>query len=224
MNSTMTRLTSNRNRYHVLAQQRGGTLLGLIIGLVVGLAIAVIVALMITKSTTPFTNKLGTNKSGDAPVIQMTDPNKPLYGNAAKEALAAKPAQNDAPNMPADKPADKVSAPSAPKVDVKTDAKTDNKPDVNVAAKSTEVAKKEADDKAVYFLQVGAFRESADAESVRAKLALLGIESHISQKNNDGDNLIRVRVGHYEQLDALNKMRSKLAENSIDVAVIKTPK
>jgi hypothetical protein len=31
-------------------------------------------------------------------------------------------------------------------------------------------------------------------------------------------------VGPFDQLDTMNRMRSKLTENSIDVAVIKTPK
>src|SRR5579863_6849159 len=68
-------------------KQYGGTILGIIIGLVVGLTIAVVVALMITKTSTPFTNKLGITK-GDAPTIQLTDPNKPLYGSSAKEIMA----------------------------------------------------------------------------------------------------------------------------------------
>ncbi|MDO9192186.1 MAG: SPOR domain-containing protein, partial [Undibacterium sp.] len=59
--------------------------MGMVIGLVIGLGIAVAVALLITKSSTPFTNKSGKVDKTDAPVTQMQDPNKPLYGN--KEAV-----------------------------------------------------------------------------------------------------------------------------------------
>lgn len=208
-------------------RQWGGTLLGFIIGLVVGLAIAVVVALMITKSSTPFTNKLGISKNPDAPTVQLTDPNKPLYGSAAKETLAAKP-------LPAAAPAATTSADTTTgAAAVKSEpAKSDPKPDAKSAATAASaakaldnlIAKSEADDKVAYFLQVGAFHDAGDAESARAKLALIGIESHITQKSNEADSLFRVRVGPFDQMDAMNRMRTKLTENSMDVAVIKTPK
>ena len=207
-------------------KQYGGTILGIIIGLVIGLTIAVVVALMITKTSTPFTNKLGITK-GDAPTVQLTDPNKPLYGSTAKEIMAnankqgdaasAVPSGSDATNPPnqtiAGRPADSV-RPDAPKADQK-----------NTKAADSTVAKNDSDEKApAYYLQVGAFRDAADAEGARAKLALIGIESHISTNNGEGDNLYRVRIGPFDQMDNMNRMRSKLSENSIDVAVIKTPK
>ncbi len=191
-------------------KQNGGTLLGFIIGLVLGLAIAVVVAMMITKTSTPFTNKLGLTKNGDAPTIQLTDPNKPLYGASVKELMAQKAAE------PA-KPAAAVSTPAA--VNTPTPA-AENKP----AAKAPEAAKTEVDDKFAYYLQVGAYREETDAEGARARLALVGVESHVSPKTADGDNLFRVRVGPFDRMDNMNRMRSKLTENGIDVAVIKTPK
>jgi cell division protein FtsN len=206
-------------------KQYGGTILGIIIGLVIGLTIAVVVALMITKTSTPFTNKLGITKS-DAPTVQLTDPNKPLYGSTAKEIMANAnktgessnaPSGNDATNPSnqtiAVRPADSVK-PDAPKTDQK-----------NTRAADSTVAKNDGDDKApAYYLQVGAFRDASDAEGARAKLALIGVESHISTNNAEGDNLYRVRIGPFDQMDSMNRMRSKLSENSIDVAVIKTPK
>ena len=78
----------NSNARHLKFRQNGGTILGLIIGLVIGLSIAVVVAVMITKTSTPFTNKLGITKNSDTPAPQLTDPNKPLYGSSAKEIMA----------------------------------------------------------------------------------------------------------------------------------------
>ena len=211
------------------SKQYGGTVFGIIIGLVIGLVIAVVVALMITKTSTPFTNKLGIAKS-DAPAIQLTDPNKPLYGSTAKEIMAsagksgASPATTAAQN---NTPSQAV-ATRTPDAATKSDsAKSDS---VTVDQKGSRpadstVAKNDTEDRAAsYYLQVGAFRDSGDAESARAKLALIGIESHISSSNAEGDNLYRVRVGPFDRLDNMNRMRSKLSENSIDVAVIKTPK
>lgn len=198
-----------------LSRQFGGTLLGVVIGLVIGLSIAVAVALLITKTSTPFTNKNGKADKTDAPVTQMQDPNKPLYGNkdAAKEAAKEFAKATD-------------SSKAAETVETKPDAK----PEVKAPAVSTEktAAEKQAvdsgDDKYIYFLQTGAFRELADAESARAKLALIGFEAKVSEKPSDTGNLYRVRIGPFNQLEMMNRMRAKLSENSVDVAVVRTTK
>lgn len=211
----------NRNAHNVKRGQNGGTILGIIIGLVIGLSIAVIVAVMISKSSTPFTNKLGIAKSADAPAMQLTDPNKPLYGSSAKEIIANadkqpdnNAAQANAGNSASASPAQRL--PDVVKQDQKEDLKT-------VKLLDTTAKKNESDEKAAsYYLQVGAYRDSLDAESTRAKLALIGVESHIS--TTDADSLYRVRIGPFDQPDSMNRMRTKLSENSIDVAVIKTPK
>jgi cell division protein FtsN len=62
-------------------RQQGGTLLGIIIGLVIGLGIALGVAMMITKTPMPFMDKSGKQGKFDPTPNQVSDPNKPLYGN-----------------------------------------------------------------------------------------------------------------------------------------------
>lgn len=216
--------------------QHGGTVIGFIFGLVIGLGIAVVVALMITKTSSPFTNKLGMTKAADTPVVQLTDPNKPLYGNAFKETLANRPAGDNsyANDNASDRPdsADQGSQPDSPletaKLTPKPDAKVD-KPDQKVDPKTakpgeTTQAKNSADEKASYYLQVGAFHDASDAENARAKLALIGVESSVSEKSSEGDSLFRVRIGPFDKVENMNRVRSKLSESSIDVAVIKTPK
>ncbi len=90
-------------------------------------------------------------------------------------------------------------------------------------AKAADAAKP-TDDKYVYFLQVGEFRETANADNTRAKLALLGYEAAISDRTVDNNVMHRVRLGPYPQVDAMNKVRAKLTENGIDVAVVRSPK
>lgn len=188
---------------HKQRQQLGSTLTGFIVGLVIGLSIAVIVALVINKASTPFTNKNGKSEKTDAPVTQMQDPNKPLYGSkdavvqASKEVAASKAAE------PTKATAASKAAETAP---------------ASVASKS------EADDKYIYFLQIGAFKDAADADSTRAKLALVGIEAHVTEKSGDTGTLHRVRVGPFEHADAMNKMRSKLSENGVDAAIVRSAK
>ena len=198
------------------AAQRGSTLTGLIIGLVIGLGIAVAVALLINKSSTPFMNK-GVKDKPDQPVSQLGDPNKPLFGGKepAKDA-AGKPAET----RPVETPP-QVAVVKAP--EVKTEAPKEKPAD---AAKAADPVKVEAaaDDKYTYYLQTGAFKEQADAESARARLALIGFEAKISEKNSDTGTLYRVRTGPYPNAEAMNRQRTKLSENGVDVAIVKTLK
>ncbi|UGQ47024.1 SPOR domain-containing protein [Massilia endophytica] len=207
-----------------LSRQQGNTLVGIIIGLVIGLAIAVVVALMITKGQSPFTDKAGKAKPADQASGQIADPNKPMYGN--KEAV--RNANRDFEKEPAkEAPAadalqavvDKIQAqPSA-------GARPAPPPPVNSAAPPAQAAAPApaapGEDKWVYYLQAGAFREVSDAESARAKLALLGFEASVSDRNTDTGVLHRVRVGPFTQVEDMNKVRSKLSENGIDVAVVR---
>jgi cell division protein FtsN len=195
-------------------RQLGNTLTGIIIGLVIGLGIAVVVALVITKAATPFTNKNGKSDKVDLPVTQMQDPNKPLYGSkdavnqAAKEVAGSKAAEALKPVVVAGTPASTAAAPASAPV-----------------AQAVAASKPEAvDDKYIYFLQVGAFKEVVEAESARAKLALVGVEASVSEKNNDGAVLHRVRVGPFDHIDAMNKMRTKLSESGVDTAIVRSAK
>lgn len=204
---------STMKNTHKFGRQSGNTLTGIIIGLVIGLSIAVIVALVINKASTPFTNKNGKSDKSDLPLTQMQDPNKPLYGNkdavsqAAKEVAANKTAESA-------KPADALSAAAnaataAPVTPAATPVSAASKPEV-------------ADDKYIYFLQIGAFKEVADAESARAKLAMIGVEANVSDKASDNGVLHRVRVGPFDSFDGMNKMRAKLSENSVETAVVRS--
>ncbi len=70
-----------------------------------------------------------------------------------------------------------------------------------------------------YLLQAGSFREFADADRLRAKLALMGIESRV-EKAQVGDVIWnRVKMGPYEQMSSVTTIKNRLKENSIDVMV-----
>ncbi|GAC1421461.1 MAG: SPOR domain-containing protein [Burkholderiaceae bacterium] len=224
-------------------RQAGGTVLGLIVGLIIGLGIAVVVAVMITKSSLPFTNKQAqperaTNGGGSAAV---TDPNKPMYGNKEPSREAAKNfARETAPEnsvIDSSKPpvtekstTDKTKSASEKAV---TDAKqaaakaaqknVENSADKAAAADRLDTAKPDpAEEKWIYYLQAGAFREPTDAESAKAKLALMGFEANISERPSDNGPLYRVRVGPFRQLEVMTRARGKLSDNGIDVAVVRT--
>ena len=209
---------------HNYNRQRGGTILGLIIGLIIGLGIALGVAVVINKTPIPFTNKVARHDKAGAG-NQMSDPNKALYGNktAAKEAAKTFVKETEpVDGLPAEsKPVPKAEVINLSNVDkpkkaeVKaTDIKTDS-----AAAKP-----ENAEDKWNYYLQAGAFRESTDAENTRAKLALLGVEARVTERQSENGMLYRVRVGPFAQLDTMNRVRGKLSDNGVDAAVVRVAK
>lgn len=73
----------------------------------------------------------------------------------------------------------------------------------------------------VYMLQAGSFTENADADRRRAQLALLGVESRIQRVSIDDRTYHRVRIGPIDNLDELNRIRSRLRDASIDVLRIR---
>jgi cell division protein FtsN len=72
-----------------------------------------------------------------------------------------------------------------------------------------------------YVLQAGSFTEVADAERMRATLALLGLESHLQRVSIEDDIYHRVRIGPTSDLNKLNGYRRQLWDARIEVMLIK---
>jgi cell division protein FtsN len=231
-------MTAFRNRsIRPFTRQRGSTLTGLIIGLIVGLGIAVAVALTITKGASPFTDKtVKAGRPADPAPGQAQDPNKPMYANrdAAREAnkeiteKAAARTNGAGTDATAAKPAD--ADPLGQAIAAMKDtapAKPEAKPETRVAsaapaaAPAAPAAAGAATGDYIYYLQAGAFRDLSDAEAARAKLALLGFEAAISDRTSDSGVLHRVRLGPYNQVEAMNKARAKLLDSGVDVAIVR---
>lgn len=148
----------------------------------------------------------------------------------ASPASPANPASPVTPPVPAAQPTQPT--PRAPEPDALEQALSTMKMPADVPTPAPErpvapAAPARADageDKFIYYLQVGAFRAEVDAESARAKLALLGFEAAISERATDNGVLHRVRTGPYTQVEAMNRARSKLSENGVDVAVVRNQK
>ena len=89
----------------------------------------------------------------------------------------------------------------------------------SAAAQPSEII---AEPGSVYVLQAGSFRHAGDAESMRARLALIGIEAAVQTVSIDGQaTWHRVRVGPYTELRALNRARIRLRENQIEALALK---
>lgn len=75
---------------------------------------------------------------------------------------------------------------------------------------------------ASYLVQVGSFRKAADADRLKAQLALLGFEAQVtSARLGPQDTRYRVRLGPHRGKTAVNAVRRRLAENGFQGIVIR---
>jgi len=95
-------------------------------------------------------------------------------------------------------------------------------PEVETAAGPTARAKP-VDEPGSYVLQAGSFGAAADAEKLKASLALLGIESRVQKVAIDDDVYHRVRIGPITDLDKLNRIRRQLHDAHINAMLMKVP-
>ena len=95
-------------------------------------------------------------------------------------------------------------------------------PEVETAAGPSARAKP-VDEPGSYVLQAGSFGAAADAEKLKANLALLGIESRVQKVAIDDDVYHRVRIGPITDLDKLNRIRRQLHDAHINAMLMKVP-
>jgi cell division protein FtsN len=203
--------------------QRGGTLLGLVIGLVIGLGIALGVAIYVTKVPVPFVNK-GQSRSLEQDAAEARknkdwDPNAPLYGkNPARPAAAA-----SAPAAPA-AGTDTAAAPQRPASGATADNRPEPKPAVT-ADPLGDLARARSSgatvDPFTYYVQVGAYRTAEDAEAQRAKLSLAGVEARVSEREQSGRTVHRVRVGPIDRREDADRTKEKLEALGMEVALVR---
>lgn len=72
-----------------------------------------------------------------------------------------------------------------------------------------------------YFLQAGAFAKAADAEEMKASLALLGFEAKILAAQEGEALLHKVRIGPYKSLDELNAARARLTQGGVETMLVR---
>jgi cell division protein FtsN len=228
--------------------QRGGTFLGLILGVLLGLGGALVVAIYVTKMPVPFINK-GQPRNADQDAAETKknkdwDPNTPLYGkNPAKPNASASGAVSGATESA--KPdatttaAKPLVAASATKPSPATSPASAAKPTLAASASKPAASAKPGDDplgdlaksKAastapgvdpfMYFVQAGAYRTPEDAETQKAKLGMLGFEGKVTEREQSGRTVFRVRVGPFDKKDDADKAKEKLDGSGLDTALVR---
>ncbi len=218
------------------ARQRGGFAIGLVIGLLVGLAIALAVALYVTKAPNPFVNKVqgrpAAQDAADAERNRTWDPNAPLAGKNPASSAASMPAPTTvlppptttvtptAPTLVPPTVIDPVVPATRPPV-VAASAAAPSAPAQRASAPCTASA---GADPFSYFVQAGAFARTEDAEQQRAKLALIGVESKLTEREQGGRTVYRVRVGPFDKKEDADAAKDKLADAGVDSALVRVQK
>jgi cell division protein FtsN len=168
--------------------------MGLVCGLAIGLVIAAVIYLKDHRSDTP---TVAAAKSGKRKLRNTESPDS----EASEAGAIEEPARSY--DFYDRLPKFEVVVPEKEK-DVKPDIK-----DVPETRRGT------------YVLQAGSYKNFADADRVRAKLALQGVESKVQKVSVDNDTWHRIRIGPLSNLDQLNRLRAILRKADVDVLVIR---
>lgn len=177
-------------------RQRGSTLAGVLVGLLIGVVIAVAVALYINFGPKPFLKKQAESASAPAET--------PLSASAPV-TLPGKPG-----DTPVEKPhydfykilpgGDSASMPA-------TDAAKPQKP-----APSNKV-----------YLQAGAFQDPSEADNLKARLSLMGMEAGVQQIDIPGKGTFhRVRIGPFDNQQDADAAHARLAQEGIESAIVRS--
>ena len=218
---------------------RGSTLVGIFVGLILGALVAAGIALYFTAAS-PFQKR-----QEEKPLVQP--PPKPQNGEPialpgkAGDKPVEKPRFDFYNVLP--KGSDALPAPTKP--EETTEVVKPDKPEVpekpektDKPAKPEKVDKPKPDDAerakaeaalldkpAVpekFYLQAGAFEDPSEADNLKARLALMGVEASVQKVEvPDKGTMHRVRTGPYLGQDEMSKARQNLSSNGISTAVVK---
>lgn len=72
-----------------------------------------------------------------------------------------------------------------------------------------------------YILQAGSFRSAADADGLKAQLALLGYQASVQTVTINQDTYHRVRLGPFADLERANAARARLRENAVATLLLR---
>ncbi len=73
-----------------------------------------------------------------------------------------------------------------------------------------------------YVIQAGSFRAFAEADKLRAQLALMGIESRVEKAKVGNVVWHRVKMGPFKRISSVSTIKRRLRKNSIDAIVTET--
>ena len=222
---------------------RGSTLVGIFVGLILGALVAAGIALYFTSSS-PFPKARQDDKPAPTPQPPRSAsepialPGKPgdkpvekprfdFYNVLPKgsDALPAPEKPEETTEIVKPEKAEKADKPKPAKADEAARPKEEK---ADKARDDAERARAEAallDKPAVpekFFLQAGSFEDPSEADNLKARLALMGVEASVQKVDvPEKGTMHRVRVGPYMGQEAMSKAREQLTASGIGTAVVK---
>jgi cell division protein FtsN len=169
-------------------------LVGILAGMVIGVGMAAAVAWFMKRSPSPFVNR-------------------------EQPALAAPQPDTALPAIPVEQPPAQTGDDKQRFLFYKILTDRQKTPPVapSATADQTRPVKPQTPAFQPQILQAGSFPNSNDAENLKAKLALLGVEASIQSATiKDKGVWYRVRLGPYKTADEMNKARGFLKQNGVD--------
>lgn len=171
---------------------------GIAIGVVIGLAVAIAVVLFVRKTPDSFIDRSAQPSDSDARAV-VTQPVPPAASTTPPPASGDKPRFDFYNILPGNED------PAAIK-------------DVKPLPQDPEAPVKQEQ----LYLQLGSFQSETEADNLKAKLALLGVEARIETANVPEKGLFhRVRVGPYATTAELNRVRDQLNQNGVASSLVK---
>lgn len=205
--------------------RRGAFVLGLVVGLLVGLVLALGVALYITKAPIPFVNKVpgrtAEQDSVEAERNRNWDPNAPLATKGAPRPLPAGSAP-EASGLPG-----AVATPASAGAPDTVARPAARDPAAILSGAPTAVPPRSTGpgaDPFVYFVQAGAFTRNEDAEQQKARLAMMGHVAKVTEREQAGRVVYRVRVGPYPSRDEADALQVRLQASGVDSQIVRVEK
>ncbi|MBQ1761384.1 MAG: SPOR domain-containing protein, partial [Aquincola sp.] len=80
---------------------------------------------------------------------------------------------------------------------------------------------KSGGDAFTYFVQAGAFAKPEDAEQQRAKLAMQGLAARVTEREQSGRTVYRVRLGPFDQKDDAEAAQQRLQGTGTEAALVR---
>jgi cell division protein FtsN len=167
--------------------------------LIIGILIGLVLGLGIALGVAWYINKMP-NPFQPRPQAVKPDPVKPA------PAEVAKPAAKDG-----------KTAEIKPRFDFYKILPGVEEPATEQQLRETKAASKES-----FYLQAGAFQNAPDADNLKARLALIGMQASVQTTTlPDRGVWHRVRLGPYGSVEELNRTRDTLKKNGVDTTLIK---
>ena len=223
---------------HSAHTQGGSALIGFVVGVLVGMCIALVVAVYVTRVPVPFVDR-GVSRSSAQDVKEAErnkgwNPNAQIAGSQVplpKQPAGAETA-NTSPVIEPDTPTPADAASSvAPRSTTSSPATAKPNADplgdlVNAklgqSAESPGAVVTSPDaDPFIYFVQAGAFKLPEEAEAQRAKLAMMGISATVSEREQAGRTVFRVRIGPFNDKGTAQATREQLEVQSVQAALVR---